>query len=389
MARVKVNSQISEEAAEWLVDFRLGDIDAEGRRAFDAWVRSSPEHLRAFIEIAAIWNEGNSLDAARELDLVALVATVNAGANVVSLTSETRASAAGVATDDRSMDGSEARSKGFSLSLRAASRRRSRRVAAAASILLVLVGAGFLTWSSWFRAPIYSTAVGEKRTITLADGSTVALDSHTRLQVRFTDSTRLVELQEGQALFHVAKNTARPFIVKSGDTQVRAVGTAFDVYRQGDGTVVTVVEGRVAVLTPLTSAPVSEPDSAGPERLGALAFPASEAEGRNSILLSAGEQLRVTQQVVKKADHPNIASATAWTESKVVFDSAPLVQVAEEFNRYSMRKLTVEDSGTTPLRLSGVFTTSPDFLISYLRERPDITIVESGSEIHIIRRVNR
>ena len=72
--RTKFNAQISEEAAAWFVDFRLGDIDAFARREFDAWIRSSPEHLRAYLEIAAIWNEGSSLSAHRDLDSAALIA---------------------------------------------------------------------------------------------------------------------------------------------------------------------------------------------------------------------------------------------------------------------------------------------------------------------------
>ncbi len=71
--RIRINTQISEEAAEWFVEFRTGDMDAAGRRAFDSWVRSSPEHLRAYLEIAAIWNEGGSLDVHKELNVDALI----------------------------------------------------------------------------------------------------------------------------------------------------------------------------------------------------------------------------------------------------------------------------------------------------------------------------
>src|SRR5579863_191122 len=81
---IQLNAQISEEAAEWLVEFRTGDIDAAGRRQFDAWVRSSPEHLRAFLEVAAIWNEGSGLDARREIDIDTAGVLKNATSNVVS-----------------------------------------------------------------------------------------------------------------------------------------------------------------------------------------------------------------------------------------------------------------------------------------------------------------
>jgi transmembrane sensor len=61
--RSKLNAQISDEAAEWFVEFRTGDMNAASRQQFDAWLRSSPEHLRAYLEIAAIWNESHALTA--------------------------------------------------------------------------------------------------------------------------------------------------------------------------------------------------------------------------------------------------------------------------------------------------------------------------------------
>ena len=80
-----------------------------------------------------------------------------------------------------------------------------------------------------------------------------------------------------------------------------------------------------------------------------------------------------------------VVPATAWTQRQLVLDSVPLKEVAEEFNRYSTRPLIVEDSGAHELRLSGVFSTDPDFLIRYLRERTDIRIQETDTEIHILR----
>lgn len=380
MGRLKLNEQISEEAAEWLVEFRLGDIDVEGRRAFDEWVRSSPEHLRAFLEIAAIWNEGGALDAAREIDMDALTARARAEQNVIPI-SQARVVEDPVPASASHVDYKEQKANASSY------RSRVRLRSVAAATVLLAAGAALLLWNSLYAASTYSTGVGENRTVMLRDGSKVALDSRTRIRVRFTDDRRLVELQSGQALFNVAKNAARPFIVKSGDTQVRAVGTAFDVYRGEDGTLVTVVEGRVAVLTPLAAEGVPTTASNPTDATHAsLAFPAGDLSGSGNVFLSAGEQLKITQKTVKKTEHPNVVSATAWTDSKVVLDAASLSEVAEDFNRYSTRRLVVEDLGTTPLRLSGVFATNPDLLLKYLRERADITIFENDSEIRIVRR---
>ena len=107
--------------------------------------------------------------------------------------------------------------------------------------------------------------------------------------------------------------------------------------------------------------------------------------GVGEVYLSAGEGIDVTQGASHTPVHTNVGSATAWTQGRVILQSATLEEVAEEFNRYSTRRLITEDHGATPLRLSGVFSTDPDFLIGYLHERPDIQVRETTTEIHIVR----
>jgi transmembrane sensor len=354
--RLKINEQISEEAAEWFVEFRTGNLDTAGRHAFDTWIRSSPEHLRAFLEVAAIWNEGSALDARRELDIETLTARVRAEGNVVPLTRD-------IATNSHTELPGALRAP----SRDAPRRRQWHRYTVAASMLIALAASALFGWNQLYREPTYTTSLGEQRSITLADGSKVKLNSGSRLRVTFTDALRTVELEQGQALFQVTKNVARPFIVRSGATQVRAVGTQFDVNRTPTATIVTVVEGRVAVS----------------ERMQPASQASTSSEG---IYLAAGEQLSVSPQAASKPTHANVAQATAWTNHRVLLNSATLAAVAQEFNRYSVRKLTVEDNGATPLRLSGVFATDPNFVIEYLRARPDIKIVENDTEVHIIRR---
>jgi transmembrane sensor len=355
--RIKLNSQISEEAAEWFIEFRTGDIDMAGRRAFDIWVRSSQEHLRAYLEIAAIWNECDALDAQRAWDTDALISL--ADDNVVPLTVPDTAVHA-----DNAVSGTEQPRR----------KHGSVRYAIAASVAFLVCTLAALTWLQFYGLPTYTTDVGEQRSVRLTDGSTVELNSRSRLRIHFTDAERAVELLEGQALFHVAKNPARPFIVRSGDTDVRAVGTRFDVNRRDSGTVVTVIEGKVAVDSPRT------PDTPEPGTASAQGKAVS-----GTLLLSAGEQVTIAKQTIPKPRSVNTTAATAWTHRQLVLDSAPLNEVASEFNRYSTRKLIVEDSASSELRLSGVFETDPDFLIRYLRDRPDITIHETDTEIRIIR----
>jgi transmembrane sensor len=363
-SRLPLNHQISEEAAQWLVEFRTGDIDAAGRRAFDAWVRASPEHLRAFVEVALLWEQAGGVDAKRTFDLDALIARARTEAEVATLVREP------------SRGGAGARHRGLRL--------RVSWIAAAAATLFAAIG--LFVWLRLAGQPTYTADVGEQRSIRLSDGSTVTLNSRSKLRVRFTNEQRTVELLQGEALFHVAKNAARPFVVRADGTSVRAVGTQFDVNKGRESTIVTVVEGKVAVLADavLLPVPIEAPTNpANPSGGDAIVRPPRGTAV--PILLSAGEQLRVVSGVAPQPTKANLSTATAWTQGQVVLESASLTEVAEQFNRYSVRKLIVEDHGQHPLHLSGVFATDPDFLIRYLQSRPDILVHETTTEIRITR----
>jgi transmembrane sensor len=305
--------------------------------------------MAAYLQVAATWNEGASLDREGKWAPDALIAQAAADdGNVVSLDT---------------LDAAPEASGGERPIRRSAAKPGRLRVwALAASVLLAVAGL-----SAWFvmQRGSYSTAVGEQRSIALADGSTINLNSRSRMRVRYSDRERVVELLQGQALFQVAKNPSRPFIVKSGDTAVRAVGTQFDVYRKHGATVVTVVEGLVAVLPPRV---------------------VREASGAD-FSVAAGEQLTILSESVTKAGHANVASATAWVRRQLVFESTPLNEVVEEFNRYNERQLVLRDPGLNTFRIDGVFSsTDPSSLIRFLRSRPGVAVSESGSEIDITTR---
>jgi transmembrane sensor len=343
--RVSLNDQISEEAAEWLVAFRSGDVDAADQRGFDAWLRASPEHIRAFIEMAALWHEGGGIDARRELDIEAIIARARSEQRIAELPPAPGAGAADTVTRDPG--GGSGRGRW----------RRSAGWAMAAGLSVAGLATMLILRSAIPGPQTYVTGVGETRSIALPDGSKVLLDSKSRLRVAYTAAVRHVELAQGQALFDVVRNPRRPFLVAAGDALVRDLGTVFDVNRLGRGTVVTVVEGRVAIPTPL-----------------------------QPIYLSAGEQVELDLgHFSPRPIHVDISSQTAWTHGEVVLDSATLSEVAQLFNHYSTRKLVAQDRGAKPLRLSGVFSTNPNFIMRYLRSRPDVAVTETGSEIDIVR----
>jgi transmembrane sensor len=344
-----MNRQINEEAAHWFVEFRTGDIDAAGRRNFDTWVRTSPEHLRAFIEIAALWGHSGKLGRHSPFSLEELIASARKETNVVPLSR--------MAPPEDALTG----------------RQRRFRLAAAAAALLVI--GSIVAGSLLSQRRTFSAEVGERRSLRLADGSRVTLNSRSRVRIELNDSTRTVDLLEGEALFRVAPEVSRPFVVRAKGTFIRAIGTEFDVDEQDRGAVIAVVDGRVAV---------SRADArTGSDRNEA------QPDDRNGVLVSAGERIDMAEGSSAKPTPINASSATAWTQGKVILQSATLEEVVERFNRYSQRRLVAADQGAVPFRLSGVFSTDTDFLIRYLRERGDIEVQESATQIRIVRTGNQ
>lgn len=331
--RAQISEQILAEACDWFIDCNEGELDVSGRERLNQWLRRSPEHVHAYLEIAAAWDDSGKLAGARTLDSATLVADALEATNVVHL-------------DPPAM--------------RPQTHARPHRpklpwiALAAAVCALVAMGVGLLNQRN-----TYATVSGEQRSIALDDGSTVELNVRSRLRVRFSRAERVVELTEGQALFRVTQDASRPFIVSSDAVRVRAVGTEFDVYRRGAGTTITVIAGRVAVT-----------DS----RIG-------------PILLSAGERLTVAPGTAPSVVTANTTAATAWTQRKLMFEETPLSAAVAEFNRYNSSQMIIEDAALAEYHIRGNFDAgNPERLIQFLRDRFGVDVRRSGNEIHLSRK---
>jgi len=401
---LQLNRQILDEASEWFVDFRVGDVDTAARERFDEWLRRSPEHIRAYWEIAKTYVELPGAPAPDKLDVAALIAYAHSNANVVPLHS--RASPAHTLRAESAAEGSEQGGAGPTPRFR-------RPFFAAASVAFALVIAGAVWWQT-HRYPLYSTDIGERRSITLSDGSTVDLNARSQLRVEFSKTERRVDLLDGQALFQVAKDKARPFIVQSSDATVRAVGTQFDVYRKDTGTTITVLEGRVAVYSSARADQAngaSEPVAAESNAVSQHPLPRASARdsssrssassahidsavsnsglvdpsGSGAIFLSAGEQVTVTPDSAgtPMPQHADITAATAWMQRKLIFEGSKLSDVVEEFNRYNRRQLVIEDPKLADFQISGVYSsTDPASLVLFMRDQ-GLNVTEGDNEIRI------
>jgi transmembrane sensor len=301
-------------AAEWHDRMAESSVTAADEARFAQWLSADPRHASAYRAMERMWSGMGEI-------------------------------------------GTEARILEFRREALGAVRERpvwTRRVAAAAAALVLMVGAAILA-NSWLNEPgvprgkliagqkldagVFTTAVGERSTLTLSDGSSVVLDTQSRIDVAYSPDQRLVRLVSGQAWFQVAKNPQRPFVVDAGDRRITALGTAFDVRLLGSekSVQVTLVEGRVTVEA------IQSPWA----RL--LRSPPAPS------VLTPGDSLVIADAqpvITRRAD---VAKIGSWRQGQIVFSDETLASAIEEVNRYSHVQIVLADPSLAGLRVSGVF----------------------------------
>lgn len=345
--------QISQAAAEWFIVMREPVVSEADRTAFAAWLQASPVHVRAYLDVARLWGDAAQLDpelpVAEDFEL--------AKSNVLPMRETTQSRMDAAVIDEGRAPAMPRR------------RARGRLHAAAASIVLLAGLAGAIVWWQDHQSPTYATEVGEQRVLTLEDGSIVRLNSRSEVRVRMHPEQRVIELVDGQALFEVAKDPRRPFIVRSGNVTARAIGTQFDVYRKPGGTVVTVVEGQVEVRTEVArrKADAGTPASAMP------------------VPVKAGEQVIVGRTgAIEQHGDANVNAATRWLRQELVFEGQPLSAVVEEFNRYQRIPIVLDDRELGELRVNAVFnTTGPEPLLRFVGRLENVQVERTSREIRI------
>ncbi len=342
---------VREQAAEWFVAFDSNEVDHDDKREFLSWLKQSPEHIKEFLQISALNAEISGCELVNR-DVDELVAAAKAE------TIEFEAVGGSVARQSASAEHQGPGTVGRA------------RVAAAASALLAVL-AGYWFWAEPDIAPrhLYSTELGEQRSITLDDGSVVSLNTLTEVEVVFDGFERRVRLVAGEALFDVTKDAARPFVVDAGSMHLTVVGTRFNVYKQPDAAVLTVVEGEVAVEAPLL-------DSAN------MLSPAADTE----FSALAGHRVSITASSASmtRADLSLMEESTAWLKRELIFRERPLATVAREFNRYNRLKLHVDDPELAGRLITGVFRThDTELLTSFLANQKGIDVVRDESGIYV------
>lgn len=330
-------NDISDTAAGWLIRLEA-QTSPEMWDAFETWLDEDPRHRAAFIRLRVAWNRVDRLKSMRPAD----------GAVDSDLLARTRIRPAAVLV--RGPEPLEGRPRKRLEDIVMPDRRRVLATAAAiaAAGVIAWFGAYHFGWKS------YETGVGGREKIELSDGSTVDLNTNTELNVRMSGTRRDIMLARGEALFHVAHDTTRPFYVLAGSTVVRAVGTAFSVrIRDSEHVDVLVAEGRVAVGAPGTEANFENPSLLA----SAPKVSAGEAAAvrRNSVLVRSVPTRDVTRKL-------------AWTAGHLAFQGETLDDAVQEFNRYNQRQITIADPAILKVQVGGIFlTTDPDSFIAALQ----------------------
>jgi transmembrane sensor len=285
----RLSQRVIAEASVWIA--RISGPHSEPEKTgLRRWLAESKSHRRAFDLATDIWDEAGSLRGCAAAHLVR--------SNPVIATT------------------------------------RYARAALAVSVACVAVAAAFAVYVH--RTGV-ATGVGEQRLVTLDDGSKILLNTSTRLVVRYDKFARRVDLEKGEALFDVIKNPHRPFVVMAGGREVTALGTSFDVRRDGTQVTVTLLEGKVTV------AAVSETQDA------AVSLPA-EVE-----VLHPGQRLTFAAGRAPLLDRPQIQKVTDWQRGQVSLDNLSLADAVAEMNRYSVVQIRIERPEAAKVRVSGIF----------------------------------
>lgn len=304
-----------EEAGLWCARLADGGLSAAEQQAFETWLDQSPANRTLLDATVRTWQALEEADGSPEL--IAMRAEALEGVR----RSQQRRWARGAVG--------------------------GRRVglALAASILMTVAAA--FTWS-WWMPDHYQTGIGERRVVSLTDGSKLSLDAATRVDVRYRGDRRELWLRQGRAKFAVAHDPLRAFSVAAAGKVVVATGTEFSVELLQQQVRVVLYEGRVAVLEARSGAP---PQAVRLARgaSGDAPAPADQAltPGRELIAAAQGGAARVIPA--------DLGRTAAWEAGQIVFSDEPLASAVERMNRYGEETLTVGDPQAGKVPVSGVF----------------------------------
>jgi len=219
--------------------------------------------------------------------------------------------------------------------------------------LALAASVSFLAVFLWFAMPndvqknSYATLIGQQMDATFDDGSIIHLNTNTRIETEFSDKKRIIKLIKGEALFEVAHDPNRPFIVYAGDRLVQAIGTKFVVHLKSENIQVTVTDGKVKMSKVALDTKLDD--------IKALNNTTMQ---KDDVYIAKGEKVIVGSNKPPKLTHmkpENIKRKLAWLDKKLIFENEELFDVIEEINRYDDIKIVLKEPSLHSIRISGRF----------------------------------
>jgi transmembrane sensor len=337
--RIEAARNIEETAARWLARRDAGNWSSQDEQDFNVWINESMAHSVAYWRLEDAWENASRL----------------------------KALGAGVHSPDPPPPGQWNLSPFFSKRAETgATKARSRLPALAASLagVFAAAAAAWYAMHAWNPANSFQTPIGAVTSLPIEDGSTVTLNTDSKVALAIGKAERRVELTQGEAFFEVAKDPTRPFVVTVGTKRVTAVGTSFSVRKQALGDIqVVVTEGTVRI------------DSAN-------APPSILTAG--NVAHTAGDRLIVERKPIRDAQED-----LSWRVGMLVFRDVTLGDAASEFNRYHKRKIVIEDPAVAALRIAGNFRTANlDSFVEVVAKGYPVRIVPREDEFLVVAEQN-
>lgn len=288
------NEEVMAEASAWLARLQRAEVGEADGLEFDAWLAASPANGEAYRDALAAWQ---AFEAAPDEVLDELAAQTSSAHRAARRPAPTRRWLVG---------GGMALAAGL----------------AAVAVMPSFEGAPAVQ--------TYTTGKGQHQRVTLADGSVVDLNAETRLTVRFARRERRVELGDGQAIFDVAHDEARPFTVEASGRAVRVLGTQFDVRNRSGDVTVTVARGRVQVR------------------------PVASSKTGQAFALTPGQRLAIGRTGGAELSAVDPQEALGWRSGRLVYRNEPLAAVVADLNRQFVEQIEVTDPSLARMPVTGV-----------------------------------
>ncbi len=321
-AKHDIEEQRLDAASDWIAKLDRGLSDQE-KLALKSWLAIAPEHTEVLLEVAQLWDKMD--DISRLSELFPQAANTN--------------------------------------------KKPTTWVVAMAASVILAITVGF--YQSGFNLPFlgigeqssvvakqmnYQTGVGESNTINLPDNSTLVLNTNSFVQVKYTASARIIELQRGEIHIDVAHDKSRPLSVVASGKVIQAVGTAFNVEVRNELVELIVTDGKVLVAQTPTAAKSDKTSDINIEQI-------TQRLPNTSLAISKGEKvdLDLTGKVaekITKVDPIEVAASLSWRQGNLIFRGESLAQAMNEISRYTDIEFELaDDEQLQQVKVAGMFKT--------------------------------